>query len=346
MKKTDIFIEDKVWEANIKYVRMMRKTKEKFFEYLQDNRSIKDYKRGIKELWNIDHSFMDDEIKELEKMVSEQDFSDYEKYETKRTSPKIQQGEVTIEPFYKDKNGNKAYPFGKLYYEVQDKKYYQLNPDSEFIKIEQQYVERHIKYYERQYNAIAKVPDKEEYLSSIVQTYDKIDKTIPYFYKDGSFKCYNTVATYNSMLYNWNLTHSSWNRTMYDAELLDNHLFYLPAHPYACELCAGFQGKVYADKKGLGYPLKEDAVRGGVGHPNCKHVWTLFWDKAQIQEEKYNSPEDIEAYKTKQKIQSLDLEKSRLLSDRRIYKSLGDKASVDECTLKIKALRSKINELK
>ena len=24
--------------------------------------------------------------------------------------------------------------------------------------------------------------------------------------------------------------------------------------------------------------MKEDAIRGGVGHPNCKHSWTIFWD--------------------------------------------------------------------
>ena len=33
--------------------------------------------------------------------------------------------------------------------------------------------------------------------------------------------------------------------------------------------------------------MKEDAVSGGVGHPNCKHTWTLFWDYDQIQDEKY-----------------------------------------------------------
>jgi hypothetical protein len=329
MKALDIFIEDKVWEMNVKYVRMMRKTKEKFFEYLQENRSIEDYKRGIRELWDIDHSFMDDSIKELEKMVSERDIATYKKYEkplTKQTSEKITNG--------------------KLYYKKQDKRFYALNPDSDFTKIEQQYVNKHIKYYERQKEILNKTLDQEEYLSQMVEKYDRLDKTIPYFNKNGTLKCYNTVATYNSMLYNWNLTHSAWNRTQYDAEVLNHHLWYLPAHPYACEICAYYQGKVYADKKGLGYPLKENAVEAGVGHPNCRHVWTLYWDKAQIQEEKWDSPEDIEAYKTKQKIQSLDLEKSRLLSDRRIYQSLGDQAKVDECTSKIKTLRTKINELK
>ena len=62
---------------------------------------------------------------------------------------------------------------------------------------------------------------------------------------------------------------------------------------------------------------------------------------------KFTSPnlKDIESYKTKQKIQSLDLEKSRLLSDRRIYKSLGNQGKVDECTTKIKAIREKQKEL-
>ena len=46
-----------------------------------------------------------------------------------------------------------------------------------------------------------------------------------------------------------------------------------------------------------------------------------------------------------QKKQSLDLEKSRLLSDRRIYEKLGDQAKVDELTSKIKAIRDKKKEL-
>ena len=341
MKAIDIFIEDKVWGLNLKYVRMMRKTKEKFFEYLKAKRPLEDYKKGIKELWNIDHSFMDETIKELEKMVTEMDIKTYEEFEkvlTKQMSEKLTNG--------------------KLYYKVQDKTIYPLNPESDFRKIEQKYVNDHIKYYQRNLEIINKVPDENAYLDSLVEKYDKLDKTIPYYYKDGTIKCYNTVATYNSMLYNWNLTHAAWNRTEYDGQLLENNLRYLPAHPHACEMCSEYQGYVYAvdtptkaEEKILskygkrGEHMKEDAVAGGVGHPNCKHVWTLFWDEAQIQEEKYNSEEDIEEYKTIQKIQSLDLEKSRLLSDRRIYKSLGDEGKVDELTTKIKAIRDKKKEL-
>lgn len=341
MKAIDLFIEDNVWDLTLRYVSMMKITKEKFFEYLLNHKSLAEYTKGIKDLWNIDHSFMDKTIKELEEMVTKMDIKSYEEFEkvlTKSQSVKLLGG--------------------KLYYKVQDKQVYPLNPESDFRKIEQQYVDKHIKYYARQQEILSKVPDEKEYLNNLVERYDKMDKTIPYYHKDGTIKCYNTVATYNSMLYNWNLTHSAWNRTMYDAQVLENNLFYLPAHYCACPRCAEYQGYVYAndtpsesDMKVLrkygkrGEYMKENAVEGGVGHPNCQHVWTLYWDKEQIQEEKYNSQEDIEAYENKQKRQSLDLEKSRLLTDRRIYKSLGDEGKVDELTSKIKVLREKMKEL-
>ena len=62
-------------------------------------------------------------------------------------------------------------------------------------------------------------------------------------------------------------------------------------------------------------------------------------------EEKYNDEEWEEKYKDRQKIQSLTLQKSRLLTDRRIYKELGREDLVDKTTSKIKHLRKKIKEL-
>jgi hypothetical protein len=91
--------------------------------------------------------------------------------------------------------------------------------------------------------------------------------------------------------------------------------------------------------------MKEDAVKGGVGHPNGKHVWTIFWDIDQIQEDKYNSSAWKDEYEKQQKEQALDLEKSRLLSDRRIYQELGNQSKVDEISTKIKAIREKKKNL-
>lgn len=324
------YIDKEVWNCTLKYIRMMRKTKEKYFESLLDGKSIEEYSKELYNLWNIDHRFMDETIKELEKMVTEIDLKDYEEYE----KPITEQQSVKLTN-------------GKLYYENVDKQFYPLNPEGDFQKMEDKYVKDHIRSYKSQSKLIDKAPDKNEFLSNLVPKYDKLDKTIPYFNKDGSIKCYNTIATYNSMLYNWNLTHSAWNRTNYDAEILGNDLQYLVAHPYSCPRCMIYQGKVYTtNPKDTRYPQKEMAIKGGVGHPNCKHTWTLYWSEEQIQRDKYNSIEWAEKYRTEQKIRSLDLEKSRLLSDRRIYKGLGQQDKVDECTTKIKNIRSRMNDLK
>lgn len=324
------YIDEEVWNCTLKYIRMMRKTKEKYFESLLNGKSIKEYSKELYKLWNIDHRFMDDAIKDLEEMVKDIDLKDYEEYE----KPITEQQSVKLTD-------------GKLYYENVDKQYYPLNPESDFQKMENKYVKDHIRSYKSQSKLIDKVPDKNEFLSNLVPKYDKLDKTIPYYNKDGSLKCYNTIATYNSMLYNWNLTHSAWNRTNYDAEILGNDLQYLVAHPYSCPHCMLYQGKVYTtNPKNKKYPQKETAIKGGVGHPNCKHTWTLYWSEEQIQRDKFNSMEWAEKYKSEQKIRSLDLEKSRLLSDRRIYKSLDQQDKVDECSSKIKNIRLKINELK
>lgn len=321
------FISNEVWKCTLKYIRMMRITKEKFFEDLQNGVSVEEYTKGIKELWNIDHDYMDKALEELNRLVAEKDFKDFEEYAiTTQKSVKIDDG--------------------KLYYEVQDKKIYPLNPESDFRTIENKYVNDHIRAYSNQLKGLDLATDKNSYLSNLVPKYDKLDKTIPYYNKDGSLKCYNTIATYNSMLYNWNLTHSAWNRTEYDGDYLENPLRYLVAHPYSCPLCMEYQGKVYTtDPRDKRYPQKQVAIEGGVGHPNCKHTWTIYWGKEQIQRDNYNSNEWIEKYKTEQKLQSLDLEKSRLLSDRRIYKSLGNQGKVDECTTKIKAIREKKKEI-
>ena len=324
------FIANNVWDSLIKYQRMMMITKEKFFKYLNEKRPLEEYEKGIRELWgNIDHTYMDEAIKELEKMTSTKDLYDAYYYGDK----KITQRSIKLENSRRD-------------YDPRDYELYPLNPERDFKTIENRYVNRHIKLYKNMLKRYKDSPQISSDLKPLVQTYDKLDKTIPYFNKNGSIKCYNTIATYNSMLYNVNLLGSSWNRSIFDAKILDNHLWYLPAHTFACPMCAEYQGLVYTDDPNdTRYPQKEDAIMGGVGHPNCKHDWTLYWSSEQIQDDKYNSAEWEEKYKTQQKIQQIDLTKSRLLADRRIYKNLGQEDMVDITSNKIKALREKKKEL-
>jgi hypothetical protein len=336
------FINDEVWKCNLKYIRMMRITKEKFFESLLKGKSSSRYAKELKELWTMDHNFMDKAIKELETMVKDKDIALAKKY----GDEKIVQRSIKLE--------NQWQEYNNIDYGI-----YKLNPERDFTIMEQRYVNRHISYYENTQKGLELATDKEAYLNTIVPKYDKIDKSIPYFsHATGEIRCYQTIATYNSMLFNWNLTHSAWNRTEYDAKVLGNNLQYLVAHPYSCPHCMEYQGFVYADDKPSkndlkvlmkygkrGEYMKEDAVKGGVGHPNCKHVWTIFWDIDQIQEDNYNSSAWKDEYEKQQKEQALDLEKSRLLSDRRIYQELGNQSKVDELSTKIKAIREKKKNL-
>ena len=327
----NIFIEDKVWNSLVKYTRMELTTKEKFFDSLYKQVPLEEYTKGIYELWgNIDHSDMTKAIEQLQRMVIQKDFQDAEMYGDK----KITTRSIKLENSWRN-------------YQLTKENMYPLNPERDFKKMETRYMNRHIKLYENTLKRFQDSKDLADDLSNFMKTYDKLDKTIPYYnHHTGEIQRYVDVSTYNSMLYNVNLTRSAWNRSFYDAMLLDNHLWYLPAHMFACPACAYYQGKVYTDLPGdTRYPSIEIPLSDGVGHPNCKHVWLSYWEEEQLQEDRYNSEEWDEKYKNKQKIQSLDLQKSRLLADRRIYKELGQQDLVDKTTSKIQTIRHKMKEL-
>ncbi len=337
-----IFIEDKVWESTIKYNRMINVTKEKFFEALYNDTPLDEYIKGITELWNIDHSYMDKSIEELGKMVIQKDFYNAAMYGNKKLTTRS----IKLENYWRE-------------YQLTNEELFPLNPERDFRILEQRYVNRHIKLYEQTKERLKESKDKSAYLANFLERYEKLDKTIPYFsHTTGDIIRYVDVGTYLNMLYNVNLTRSAWNRAIYDAKLLGNDLWYLPAHPFACPHCMEYQGYVYTNHTPtpretnilvqygkLGSWFKGQAIMGGVGHPNCKHVWASYWSKEQIQDEKFDSAEWEERYKKKQKIQSLDLEKSRLLANRRVYKELGQQDLVDKTTERIKTIREKKKEL-
>ena len=328
-KQLDMFIGENVWQNNLKYNRMLLTTKEKFFEDLQKGVTPEEYERRIIKLWrNIDHSYLNKNIEEVKKMVLQKNFKNKEIYSQKKfitTSPKL-------------KDSYRLYD--EKFYEI-----YEIHKEIDYKALEDRYVLQHIMEYQSMYAKLQNVEDKNEYLKSYVRPYNKLDNNIPYYHKDGTIKCWNNIATYLSMLYNTDLTRTAWNRTYYDSQLLEMDVVYLSAHPFACPHCAEYQGKLYS-YSGTVYPSVNTAIEGGVGHPNCKHEWLLYWDKSQIQKDKYDSEEWVEAYKIDQKIKNIDLQKSRLLADRRIYKNLGDMGSVDLLTEKIKKLRDEKSSLK
>lgn len=309
-----LFIEDSVLYANNQYYKLIFKTKTLFFDYLNQGKSLEEFKVESAKIWeNVDHKYMAERIKELEGMIETRDLT-----------------------------GNKILNPNAKYNQV-----YDLVGEKRFIETETLYKKTIDDYYK----CILKTASKEyvnteAYLSKIVDKYDSIQAVIPYFNKHGTVRSYHNIASYNSMLYNVNMNRAGWNRTMYDSELLERDLLYLPAHPYACPLCAEWQGKVYSSSgKSTKHPPKDVAINGGVGHPNCKHQWLIYWGESQLQDNKYNSDEWQAKYEAKQKIQTLQLERTRLKNDRTILENLGNYEEVDKINQQIRRINSSIREL-
>lgn len=310
-----IFINDSVYYTQTEYYKLINKTKELFFYSLQEQKPASYFKKEANKIWgNIDHSYMEQRIQELEEMISAKNL----------------EGRKILNPNAK---------FEQIF---------PLDSESKYIDIERKYEKVVNKYYKDRLKTINNgFVDKETYLTNLIEKYDKMQSIIPYYNKNGTIRSYHNIASYNSMVYNTNLTKAGWNRTLYDSKLLENDLVYLPAHPGACPLCMQFQGKVYSiSGKNPKYPKQSIAIEGGVGHPNCKHEWVLYWDSSQIQEDKFNDIAWEEYYERKQKIQSLQLERTNLKVDKRILESIGNYGEADKVQAKIRALNSKIKELK
>lgn len=320
------YIRDEVQYCKQYYVRKMAQTKLKFFEFLKEQKTLTDYEKELNKIWgNINHDFMNKKLEELQKLVSDKNFKDYEKYIGKEFSK-------AVEMTFKGRQ-NQVFTVEELY---------KLNPEDEFIKLELKYLNDRKRIYQSSLNSIRGESEEYqfEYLSDLVGSYNKFDATVPYYNSDGTLKCYNTIATYNSMLYNVNLTKSAWNRTYLDSVRLNNDHFIIYPHPYSCPSCMYHQGKVYS------YKEVENAIADGVGHPNCKCVWYLYWGTEQLDNEYYTGPLWEEAYKTRQQLQSLNLKRYRLKKDRKIFQDLGNEEKADKTLQKIQKINKKIKELK
>lgn len=314
-----IFIEDNVYLTKIKYYDLMFETKRIFFEYLNEGKSLEEFQKETERIWEgIDHTFMKKQISKLEEMIKQRDL----------------EGKKILNP------------------DAEHKEVYKLVPEREYKKREETYKNLVDKYFKGREETLEKdYIDKKSYLTDIVDKYDDMQQTIPYYNKNGTIHSYHNVASYNSMLYNTNLTRAGWNRTMYDANLLEEDLLYLPAHTFACPMCQPWQGRVYSKSgkrgtiNGVSYEPKEDAINGGVGHPNCRHQWLIYWDSEMLQENTYNSEEWSEKYKAKQKLRAVKLEISKLENDLSIYRTIGNQEKVDITENKIKKLNEVADQL-
>lgn len=311
----NLFIDKAVEYTKINYYRLIDKTKILVFKCLHEKRSVEYFRKKANKIWSgISHKYMAQQIKQLEDMIGA--------YNSK--------GRKILNP------------------SAEFKQIWQLEPESKFTGVENEYEKFVNKYYQTKLHTVSKeYVDTEAYLTKSLEKYDKSQEIIPYFNKNGSIHSHHNIASYLSMVHNTNLTKSGWNRSMYDSQLLDNDLFYLPAHPGACPLCAEAQGKVYSKSgKSKKYEPMDYAIEQGIGHPNCKHSWLLYWGKEQVQKDKYDNAKWTEYYQNDQKLKSLHRRRDSLKIDKTILKDLGNYGEIDNVNAKIRKINSHMKDLR
>lgn len=215
----------------------------------------------------------------------------------------------------------------------------QIKAKDKFIRIITNYYKTTLKTAKKEYISI------DDYLKKKLTQYDKVEKVVAYHNQDGTIRAYHDIASYNSMVYNTNLTSSAWNETINYCYENDTDIVYVEPHPFSCPLCQEWQGKFYSlTGKSSKYENIENAYKGGLKHPNCKHNITT--NVGQKETDDYSSDEWKARYEARQKKQALELQRKRLKTDRDIYKELNNYEEVDKINSKIRTLNSAIKEQK
>lgn len=215
----------------------------------------------------------------------------------------------------------------------------QIKAKDKFIRIITNYYKTSLETVTKEYVSV------DDYLKKKLTQYDKVEKVVAYHNQDGTIRAYHDIASYNSMVYNTNLTSSAWNETINYCYENDTDIVYVEPHPFSCPLCQKWQGKFYSlTGKSSKYENIENAYKGGLKHPNCKHNITT--NVGQKETDDYSSDEWVGRYEARQKKQALELKRKRLKTDRDIYKELNNYEKVDKINAQIRTLNSAIKEQK
>lgn len=318
-KKSSELIDKNVYLVNVRYTKMMNKTKELYFQCLEEGKSKEFFEKEVSKIWdNVDHRFMDKQIAELRELVHNNN---------------VDQA-INIGRF---KNKEYLETLGWTF----DDEYFKLTPESDFKMFEKRFKRNVVTNYEVAHNSIKNM-DKEEYLTKKLSKYDKqVNQVVAYYHKNGGLAHYVKLSTYLAMVHNVDLTRSGWNQTLADADKLDMNTYIIPYHPFSCLYCYEYQNKplsAFQVEQIIGTKAHEQV--GNVLHPNCKCTLSIYWSPTQISRETMIRQEVDEQYKIRQKVNSLTLSRTNLKTDLKIAKSIGNEGQVD----KIKARISKLNK--
>lgn len=322
------YIKDEVYDNKKETTNFMDKMKYLFFLYLLKGKSKKEFKSKIDEEYEKFKKDIDKNKVKGYKIVS-----DLTKYQNEGTYTR------TSEKFVKMNLNGLLSRYG---IELTSTK----KEDDKYIRVLEKY-----------YSSTEKTLNKpwvnaNEYLSKKVSEFDKVEKTVAYRSKaTGNIRAYFDIASYDSMVYNVNLTNTGWKESIKYCIEEGNDIVYIEPHGYSCDLCRPLQGKFYTlSSKPKVYndmivqPL-ETAIKQGLRHPNCTHIPQPA-NEFQNVSNKYSGDLWGEKYDAKQKKQALELKKKRLLNDNKVYKELGNEEMIDKNKQKIKKLNEGIKEQK
>lgn len=324
MKNSSEFIAKQVFLTNVFYINKQNKTKELFFRCLKEKRSNSYFQNELHKIWgNVNHKFMDKQIEKLMMMVH-------------------------------SNNVDEAINIGRLegiYKETEDwvmgDEYFKLTPEEYFQKFERKFEQNVNRVYKRSKDSIRDL-DSETYLQKTLDRYDKnINQVVTYFNKSGQALRQVQLATYLSMVHNTNLTRAGWNQTMSDSERVGNNYFIIPYHPFSCLHCFEYQNRPlsrYEVENIIGVEAREQV--GDILHPNCKCTLSIYWDSSQIALQRQTEEEVAELSKLRQKVNGLTLEKSKLRTDMKIAKEVGNEALADKNRQRINAINKTIRGIK
>lgn len=335
MKNSSQYIAEKVFLVNAYYTNKQNKTKLLFFKCLKEKRSNDYFKTELHKIWgDVDHKFMDKQVDKLMGMVH---------------STNVEEA-INI--------GRLKKVFEETEDWVIDKKYFKLTPEEYFQKFEKKFEQNVARIYKRS-SKIVEDLDSTTYLEKKFATYDKtVNQRVTYFKEEEVIENGKKVikhvkarqvqlSSYLSMVHNTNLTRAGWNQTMYDSERVGNEYFIIPFHPFSCRHCFEYQNRPLSKEfveNIIGVEAKEQ--QGDLLHPNCHCTLAIYWDSSQIRSQTQTIEEVEELSRLRQKVNGLTLEKSRLLTDKRIAQSIGNEAAADKAKTRINAINKTIREIK
>ena len=313
------YINESVFTTNLKILKKQNETKELFFRCLDEERTYEYFKKELEKIWdNIDYSFLQKQLEKYEEIIHEQN---------------IEGKQITeIEP---SENGLEVL--------------FALVPLTVILKQEERLKRYKLSDYKKALESYAYKTDKRDYLKTKVNKYT--DNIVEYVSHTGGKSRYVGLNSYASMIQNTNMTRTAWNRTMKDADMLGIEKFYIPYHSFSCSDCIEHQNIIYTKEQILrivddvNEAEETGSQSGDILHPNCKCILVMLNNGENIViTNNLTDEEKVEISEIRQKVNSLTLEKERLLTDKRIQKELSNQDEVDKINQKLMKINSSIKE--